>query len=298
MTRSLMTACLAAAIAGILADISCAENIQLTFKQIKFEYVEEDPGGGITFGGGSAFPPLPADFFDPGSLPFDGIIRLQSAAGDTAMTVIRKIGGVFPDPPAPVDIPIEIVSLNLVSAEPIIVNYSGGATEQWDVTVNLNPRETSDGAFRILHNGPGEPDGGAILPMDSFFDLSAEVGFSRGPRHRFFAIVDRTNLSNLSKWAHQNDNIAGGADREFIPGADPANPSAPPQILFFDGGGLDLPLRVIDVVPEPSSLVLVVLSAGWILCGGRRRDGSLEAGANYRSVSQARPKSIRPVYWY
>ena len=153
MTRSLMTACLAAAIVGIATTTCRADGINLNFSEIKWEYIKQSDSG-ITFGGGSTFPPLPADFFDPGSLPFDGLVRLQGAPGLDAVILRRNAGGLFPDPPAPIDIPIEIIALNLVSVEPIVVTYSGGATEQWNVQVNLNPRETGDGAFRIAHNGP------------------------------------------------------------------------------------------------------------------------------------------------
>ncbi len=313
MNRSLMTACLAAAaIVGSMADASRADDFSINYKQIKFEYVEQDPDGGITFGGGSTFPALPADFFAPGSLPFDGYVKLSDPKGDDIAPdkIIRKTGGVFPDPPAPVDIwtvrinlphqearkhlnlrdsqrvnvsdflrraiPIEIVSLNLISAEPIIVNYSGGATELWDAQVELDPSAASQGLLQITHNPAGEPDGGVM--NDGYIDILGTIKFTHTPaggepRHRFFSIVDRTQLTTTdAKWAHQHSSIAGGANREFIPGADPANPSAPLQILLFQGGGLDLPLRVMDVVPEPSSMMLVSLgSLALIAVGFRRR---------------------------
>ncbi len=279
MNRSLMTACLAAAaIVGSMADASRADDFSINYKQIKFEYVEQDPDGGITFGGGSTFPALPADFFAPGSLPFDGYVKLSDPKGDDIAPdkIIRETGGVFPDPPAPVDIPIEIVSLNLISAEPIIVNYSGGATELWDAQVELDPSAASQGLLQITHNPAGEPDGGVM--NDGYIDILGTIKFTHTPaggepRHRFFSIVDRTQLTTTdAKWAHQHSSIAGGANREFIPGADPANPSAPLQILLFQGGGLDLPLRVMDVVPEPSSMMLVSLgSLALIAVGFRRR---------------------------
>ncbi|MCI0332468.1 MAG: PEP-CTERM sorting domain-containing protein, partial [Planctomycetes bacterium] len=205
-------------------------------------------------------------------------VKLSDPKGDDIAPdkIIRKTGGVFPDPPAPVDIPIEIVSLNLISAEPIIVNYSGGATELWDAQVELDPSAASQGLLQITHNPAGEPDGGVM--NDGYIDILGTIKFTHTPaggepRHRFFSIVDRTQLTTTdAKWAHQHSSIAGGANREFIPGADPANPSAPLQILLFQGGGLDLPLRVMDVVPEPSSMMLVSLgSLALIAVGFRRR---------------------------
>jgi hypothetical protein len=288
MNRFLITACLAAAvIVGIVATTTRAEDIAFTYKKIVWEYVEQ-PDKGITFGGDSTFPALPADFFDPGSEPFDGKVLLTNVPGSgTAMPTFRMSGAVFPGPQAggTEDINIGIgelqeATLQLVSTEPILVTYSGGATEEWVVRVNLNPQETGDSALRVSHDGPGEPDGGTILPVDSFFDVFAELTFTNtpaggGPRHRFFSIVDRTNLSNLSKWAHQNDNIAGGADREFIPGADPGNPLAPLETLFFEGGGISLPLRVADVqVPEPSTLLLAIVGLVGLVLARRQRRSS------------------------
>jgi hypothetical protein len=276
MSRSLFTAYLFGAllvftaVVGNLVGTVRGDQVSLNYAKIKFDYVAQDSKG-ITFGGDSTFPALPADFFDTGSLPFEGLIGLQSA-GDTAMAIIRKTGGAFPDPPAPVDIPIEIVALNLASVEPIVVSYDSGAIEQWDVKVNKDMNSSC--WIRVAHHAPGEPDGGTILPFDSFFDIFAEVTFTNtspsGERRiRGFAIIDRSHLTTSdAKWAHQHASIAGGANREFVPGADPANPSAPLQVLLFEGGGLDLQLQVTDIVPEPASLALLVAGAALV---SRRR---------------------------
>ncbi len=278
MTRWLVTTCLAMAVAGVLVDVSRADEIALNYSKIKFEYVEQDPAGGITFGGGSTFPVLPADFFDPGSEPFGGNIPLTgSNILQNAVSVERTAGAIFGTSSSPQDIPSEVVALDLASIEPISVNFSDGSTQEWDLTVSLSMDENSSCWIRVAHNKPGESDGGTILPVDSVFDVFAEITFTHTPtsgerRYRSFAIIDRTHLTTTdAKWAHWHSSIASGADRDFIPGADPANPFAPLQVLFFDGGGLDLPLRVVDVVPEPSSLVLVALSVAGIVCGTRRR---------------------------
>jgi hypothetical protein len=219
---------------------------------------------------------LPADFFDPGSLPFEGLIPLLGVGSDPVVFEGKESnekGGTE-------DINIgvgELQECNLANLAPIVVNYGNGSTEQWDLALNLDPLQQSDVALEFTHNPVGGPDGGALLPIDSFFDVFAELTFTHTPaggatQHRFFSIVDRTRLVTTgATWAHSHGSIAGGADVDFVPGADPASPSGPLQVLLFEGGGLDLPLRVTDVVPEPASLVLVGVAAALVACRRRRR---------------------------
>jgi len=96
-------------------------------------------------------PPIPADFFGPGSDPFVGEICLKGeplgatpfGTFEVADTLILRAADPFDscDFPAPASalIPIEIVALNLVSIEPITVTFNGGQSPQlWDVQVNLS----------------------------------------------------------------------------------------------------------------------------------------------------------------
>ncbi len=80
--------------------------------------------------------PIPADFFDPGSQPFDGIIELGGATG-FADTIVERQGTLLLPPPYPVTetVPVELVQLNLVSCAPITVQPMGS---QWDVAVDLS----------------------------------------------------------------------------------------------------------------------------------------------------------------
>jgi len=93
--------------------------------------------------------PIPADFFDPGSLPFDGLVLLGGSGDpspDTFLTrretmILNGIG-------ASDEVPIELVELSLVSCEPITLRYSNGqADELWDVEIGLST------------NGPPTPPG-------------------------------------------------------------------------------------------------------------------------------------------
>ena len=79
--------------------------------------------------------PLPADFFGPGSDPFEGTISL---AGDLIApdTVMDRIEGMtFESPwPSSIDIPIEISQMTLMGCEPVIVTIDSMPTE-WAVRV-------------------------------------------------------------------------------------------------------------------------------------------------------------------
>ncbi len=86
--------------------------------------------------------PLPADFFGPGSDPFDGQIALEgqpletSPAGVLGQTdvIIRRPNAEYGGP-----VEIEMVALSLVSSAPVTVTYDGGQNpESWDVKVCLS----------------------------------------------------------------------------------------------------------------------------------------------------------------
>ena len=88
--------------------------------------------------------PLPADFFGPGSDPFDGVISLGNPMGDVDTVVARQdvMNFMYPLPSEQV-VPIEMVSLNLVSCEPIEVAGFG----LWDVEMTLSPATMPPGTL-------------------------------------------------------------------------------------------------------------------------------------------------------
>jgi len=85
------------------------------------------PGADITFGPNGDMPPIPADFFGPGSEPFEGQIGFHgrnSGGGQLPLAdvlVERSVGGLLEPPDYFVNIPIQIIELNLKSIEPIQV---------------------------------------------------------------------------------------------------------------------------------------------------------------------------------
>ncbi len=89
--------------------------------------------------------PIPAGFFNPGSLPFTGSVNYQgqplspsSPLGVTDTIVQRQgtinLGGLG----SSTSVPIEIVALSLQSVQPITVNYTSGPDEHWNVHVCLS----------------------------------------------------------------------------------------------------------------------------------------------------------------
>ncbi len=132
-----------------------------------FDILEHQPPSDWDFGSN----PLPADFFGPGSDPFDGVIALKGdplgsspfCPGDlnlADMIVQRKDPATLPGIPSSDIIDIEIVEMSLVSVAPIIVSYNGGSTtEEWDVEITLSASVASTGTMTITKE---HADGGTF----------------------------------------------------------------------------------------------------------------------------------------
>jgi len=88
------------------------------------------------------YPLIPAGFFGPGSLPFEGWIHLVGAPFrevpqvDTVLE--RSADAVFPACGIPVSVPLKMVALHLRSYGAILVHYSDGSTSRWNVDVTLS----------------------------------------------------------------------------------------------------------------------------------------------------------------
>ena len=106
------------------------------------------PPEGSTVDGSFTEQPIPADFFGPGSDPFDGVISLTGSPCQTTplgtleptdMIIERTETLELPSIPSIDKVPIKIIALSLVSSTPITVTYGGGTTtEEWDVQVYLS----------------------------------------------------------------------------------------------------------------------------------------------------------------
>ncbi|TWT41996.1 Proprotein convertase P-domain protein [Phycisphaerae bacterium RAS1] len=133
------------------------------------------PCGGASFEDFSNTP-IPADFFGPGSDPFDGIVVFGGVPLNTSGpsigptdTIVRRTGlAHLPMPGSSANVPIEIVALNLVSCQPITVTYNSGPPELWDVRVCLPPMVPQTPGHMTVNRDLCLPSGGtftSILPV-------------------------------------------------------------------------------------------------------------------------------------
>jgi len=134
--------------------------------------------------------PIPADFFGPGSDPFNGTVTFHGRELDTnppgALNTIDTIVRRLADTP-PMNIgdvantPIEIVALHLVSCEPITVTFNGGLDpESWLVSAHLSAVQPQPiGAMQIQRL---QQDGGTysadlpVVPRFVFTRIDAPGG--------------------------------------------------------------------------------------------------------------------------
>ena len=119
-----------------------------------FDLWRTPPGGAVEDFGG-AVPPIPADFFFPGSAPFVGVVDFEGEPipdflGEPtggADTIVARLGAPAADPVDTID--IELVALSLRSVGPIIVG--GPGPPLWDVLVTTSPAAPSMGEMTIEH---------------------------------------------------------------------------------------------------------------------------------------------------
>ncbi|HBB89899.1 MAG TPA: hypothetical protein DC047_20030 [Blastocatellia bacterium] len=101
---------------------------------------------------------VPADFFDKGSRPFAGVVRLKGSPigtfGDrktgSADTVIERTKPAsFSSGFGRAAVPIKVAALSLESVRPISVRV-GKEWQQWNVKFGLSPNRTSEGTLTIM----------------------------------------------------------------------------------------------------------------------------------------------------
>ena len=123
--------------------------------------VPESPMSSVFPGGpGGDLEPIPADFFGPGSDPFDGVIHLkgeslESSEFPNSDAIIERLSEAnLPQPyPASDAVQTEIVELDLISISPITITYNGGQyPELWDVEMVLSTTPQPQGNMNITKN--------------------------------------------------------------------------------------------------------------------------------------------------
>ena len=170
--------------------------------------------------------PLPAGFFGPGSDPFDGVVMFKGVIPDFVI-VHRTRDFSFPVPlPSTDTVPIEIVSLNLVSCEPITVT-GGQNSGLWNVSVGMNPGPPTQGQMTATKT---HPNGGTFTAE---FYVQPLFTFTRVcPSDTRSLIGPQTILSTVQPYSWQdtspkpnppcdgNGFYVGG---NFVPGVDPGS---------------------------------------------------------------------------
>ncbi|MHC4213131.1 MAG: DUF7901 domain-containing protein, partial [Planctomycetota bacterium] len=134
------------------------------------------PDSNFVFGtGGGCLPAIPADFFEPGSDPFEGQVACVGEDPFIDAVIERTSQGHVPPPfPSADAIDIELVELHLRSVAPIVVNTFGNP-ELWDVEVDVSPGFPSVGT---LHARKEHCNGGtytanlSVQPRFTFTKLS------------------------------------------------------------------------------------------------------------------------------
>jgi hypothetical protein len=218
--------------------------------------------------------PIPADFFEPGSDPFDDQVFFAGSGtgpcGD--MLVERKAPLSLPDPlPSGDTVDIEIVALSLRSVDPITVTYNGGLDPgEWDVDVELsvNPQTTGSMTVTRTHDNGGVFD--SVLPVVPKFTFT-RVDPPNDTRELDFGVEGIPAIQIESDpnatWTH---NVA-------LPLICPA--STP---NFLARGPLQVPVQAVPVekeqvqaVPVMGTWGLILLAlmmvAGYALLAARRR---------------------------
>jgi hypothetical protein len=184
--------------------------------------------------------PLPAEYFGPGSDPFDGGVPADASIipasphcpgdlGNTSMLVERKDVAVLPGIASSDTVDIEIIELSLVSASPIIVTYFGGLDpELWDVEITLSPSFPSTGTMTIRqeHAEGGTFDASILLePYFTFRRVSDSTVRTLDGAGTYEDLLNTVGVPWVYSDASLNCPVCVS---NFMPGHDGASPVAFP----------------------------------------------------------------------
>ncbi len=174
-------------------------------------------GSHVQFGG-PELPPIPPDFFAPGSDPLFGQVCLKGEPlgftpfgnFSTADTLVRRFADPFQcDDPFPAQnlIGIEIVALSLVSLDPVVVTFNGGQNpEEWDLHVTLSQFPQQQGIMDVQKHHANGGTFVADLPVTPLFTFT-QVG-NPGNVRQFDAglegipPIQLNNFDSPTDWVH------------------------------------------------------------------------------------------------
>lgn len=187
----------------------------------------------------------------------------------TTDTIVRRLQPADISGGGPAPIPIEIVSLSLVSCEPITVNFGNGP-ELWDVRANLSPSGPSLGTKTLQ----GHQNGGTF---DSQFFVKPIFTFTRiggPPATRFIDGAVYTFMSFQNPWQPTPPPgvlLVPGAQGDGRANYHPGSPQGlldffPPGSVPFEGSSRwNMSLTI---VPEPATGLALGAGLAWL---SRRR---------------------------
>jgi len=236
-----------------------------------------DPiGSTVARFGTPASPPLPADFFGPGSDPFDGQIFLKGLPIDeilfgNASTLLRRVGDPL-SPTAPIGsvgtVDVELVELNLIGTEPIVVGFHGGAlSEQWEVYVVPSPFPVPVGsltATKTHANGGTFYSTFYVQPLFLFTRTSdgMTLVYDTGAE----GITPLQQVIIGSSWVHDADpelNLIAPSNGLFVPGVEESVPGDPgsqcrvPAQIFEPSGAFDHLIIPPELIPDVDPFVTI-----------------------------------------
>ena len=219
----------------------------------------------IEFGEGPAVPPIPVDFFDPGSEPFfragkrspancPACRRCDSSEKGTRFSRATR-------PVRWVRFPSKWYQLDLVSSEPIVVTYGSGATELWDLRVSNIGSSGEDGVSPGSLTATKDHPNGGLFTADFF--LCPVLTFSRvdGTAVRVLDLcpssppdpTEPMQMQVSGPFVHDVDPDLGvvvPAGATFVPGIEHEDIGIPQVVVPMSATTLDLPPSVIHWV-EP-----------------------------------------------
>ncbi|MHC5110076.1 MAG: proprotein convertase P-domain-containing protein [Planctomycetota bacterium] len=177
------------------------------------------------FSGERAIPP---GFFGPGSLLFDGVVSFSGRPSDpngvwgNVDTQIEHAPIDFSEGTS-VTVPAWMITLNLMAATPIQVDFDDGRTEAWYVLATLSPTFPGDGFLAATLDHPVSTGGrfdAVVLVQPLFIFVPAEALTGRvPPQCRINRTLD-TAQSGLAPIEMQflDQPFARGAEAPSIPG--------------------------------------------------------------------------------
>lgn len=221
-------------------------------------HVTRANGGFVAFDGST----FPANLFGPGSDAFVGVVGIES----NTPTVLQVDGLIATS--GTTTVPVEIVSLDLVSSQPITVTYNGGQNpETWMMGIGLSQLNSPVGEFAYTGDGTGGGGmfTGHLLVQPRF--IFTPFGTTTGNAFD----VDSAGVLNPIQFNLSAPNpgpfgMALGYDG--VAGIAPGSGDVVPLTFATGDGSGSITLEV--VVPEPSALGVMLLLMGGAMFKRRR----------------------------